>query len=61
MDAQEKQLAIDLIGLILNVGVPAAIKAMQQIELSHEPTVEEIRALSDKLKDPKSFFPCLKE
>lgn len=61
MDAQEKQLAIDLIGLILNVGVPAAIKAMQQIELSHEPTVEEIRALSDKLKDPKSFFPFLKE
>ena len=58
MTDKEKEIALDLIRLILEVGVPAAIKAMQQITVSNDPTPEEISALSDILKNPSDYFKC---
>lgn len=56
LSKEEKELAIDLIRLIITVGVPAAIHAIQQFQLSDTPTPEEISALSDKLKNPEEYF-----
>ena len=56
LSKEEKELAIDLIRLIITVGVPAAIKVIQQFQVSDDMTPEEISALSDKLKNPEEYF-----
>ena len=56
LSKEEKELAIDLIRLIITVVVPAAIKAIQQFQVSDDMTPEEISALSDKLKNPEEYF-----
>jgi len=55
---KDKELALDLIRLILEVGVPATIKAIQQFEIDDDPTPDQISALSDALKDPAQYFKC---
>jgi hypothetical protein len=58
MTDKEKELAIDIIRLIIQVGVPAAIKVIQQIQITNNPTPDEISALSDMLKQPEDYFNC---
>jgi len=55
---KDKELALDLIRLILEVGVPEAIKAIQQFEIDDDPTPDQISRLSDMLKDPAQYFKC---
>ena len=55
---KDKALAFDLIKLILEVGAPAAIRAIRQFEFDHDPTPEQISALSDMLKNPEEYFKC---
>lgn len=58
MTPAEIQLALAFIELIMKVGVPAAIKAIQQFDINDAPTADQIRALSDTLKPASEYFDC---
>jgi hypothetical protein len=42
-------------GLIVKYGVPGAIKLIQGLK-KKDPTIEDIRALGDRVPEPESFF-----
>lgn len=56
MNNEERKLIISIIDLLLNVGVPTAIQAIQRFEISDNPAPEEIRNLSDKLKPANEYW-----
>lgn len=56
MNSGERQLIISIIDLLLNVGVPTAIQAIRNFDISDNPTPEEIRQLSDKLKPASEYW-----
>lgn len=49
------ELILTLTELIARYGIPAALKAIATLR-SEEPTIEEIKALRHKVKDPESYF-----
>ncbi len=45
-----------VVALVQTYGVPAARKLIDELERKGDPTLEEIEALSDMMKDPESYF-----
>lgn len=56
MNNQEREAIIEILDLFLSVGVPAAIKGIKTFSGSDNPTPEEIRVLSETLKDPNEYW-----
>lgn len=56
MDENEKELAMAIIEMVVNVGAPAAIKGIRQFTTTDNPTPQDIRNLSTILKDPKTYW-----
>lgn len=56
MTKDEQKLMLSILELMLNVGVPAAIKAIQSFSVSVDPSAEEIRDLSEKLKPVNEYW-----
>lgn len=56
MDETDKELIIAILDLMLSVGVPSVIKAIQQFQISNDPTVEEIKRLNDILNPSDSYW-----
>ncbi len=45
-----------VVTLVQTYGVPAARKLIDELERKGDPTLEEIDALSDMMRDPESYF-----
>lgn len=56
MGTREKDMMLAIMELILEVGAPAAIKGIKQFTQSDNPSPEEIRALSNQLRDPAYYW-----
>lgn len=52
---EQSQLAILAVELILTHGIPVFMTAMQTLKTA-QPTLAEIHALRDAVKDPESYF-----
>nr|BDD47314.1 hypothetical protein 17 [bacterium] len=56
MDAKKLALALNILSAIQEYGAPAVRKIVDELEDKRDPTLEEIEALDDMLKDPESYF-----
>jgi len=56
MDAQKVALILNILQAIQQYGAPAVRKIMDEMEDKDDPSLEEIEALGDMLKDPESYF-----
>jgi len=55
INKEEAQVAMALIGMILEHGVPAAVKVMKDLKVEN-PTLEDIEALKARVPRPESYF-----
>lgn len=55
MTQQQTELAVVAVEMILRHGVPAFMQAMQTMQTDN-PSLEQIRALKERLKTPESYF-----
>lgn len=56
MDPRTIKQASAILELILSVGMPTAVKAIKAYSTPDDPTPEEIRALSDRLKKSSYYW-----
>ena len=55
MESKSLMLVLTIAQLILDKGIPAALKIIKHWEIE-DPTLEDIQALPDLVKDPESYF-----
>ena len=54
--AETVQAVATVVTLVQTYGVPAVRKLIEELDRKGDPTLKEIEALSDLLKDPESYF-----
>lgn len=55
MSPADKEMAVAAVEMIIKHGLPVFMKAVRTLK-TDDPTIEDIQALKEQVKDPESYF-----